>query len=318
MLFFIFGMALLTFSGWRFYRCAAEAGKNIEAKVGFAAFGVALFIALIEFLPKVFSGILRTPSFSVYREPYSYIFFLACGGLVFLAANGVRRALQSTPDSLWSDVNRIPPSDAPSATQDEVRDRTIRAISIACLVFAGMAGGAERWAGAADKLPFLIWLVTLPALAVWFGRRSATLPNAVKQGALFGAVFVIPSFLFYWSRNFGANLSALLISVGIPAAVAAIAFATRGKPISATSTDNDRKSRADNLMIGAIVGIFLPQFFHPAVLDEVRAFNAVSKELGNEEIKRSVSMASILSRIFLALTAIVSVLAILAAVSDAL
>ena len=323
MIFFLFAMAMLVFSGWRFFKSAAAAGKHIEAKVGFTAGGVAFFVALIEIIPKVFSGVLRTDTFSVYQEPYSYFFFLACGGVVFVAAQAIQRFLQSTSANFLANAH---PSDdhqdndkaLAQQTNFDKWDRTIRATAIAFLVFGGFAGGASRWAGEADKLPFLIFLVTLPALGVWYGRRSQTIAQAIKQGAIFGAAFILPSFLFYWSPNFGSNVSALLISIGSPVIAAAIAFATQGEAITAASTDEQIKSRTQKLMLGSIVGILLPQFFQPAVFDESRAMSALSEESGKEEIKQSIGWVKVLSGAFLALVAVVSAVNIFIAFGDAL
>lgn len=329
-MFFVFAIAMLTFSGWWFYKNTAEAGKNIEAKIGLAGAGVALFIALTTILAKMLSGMLRSSSINVYDAPFSYVFFAVCAGIVYAAGLGVRRILQNTPGEFLSDSKRsagfavtgTTDSEAnpaiTAAADNDMLDRVLRATAIVLLGAAGLAGGAKHWAGAADQLPFIIWFVTLPGLAVWFGRRRATLRHAIIQSAGFGAVFILPSFLFYWSRNFGENLFALALSLLIPAIVAAVAFSTRGPAITASSDENLRKTRADKIKIGSLIGILLPQFFQPAVFDEVRTFNAVSKELGDERIKQSVGMANVISCIFLALTAAVSVLAILAAVSDAL
>ncbi|NNL88341.1 MAG: hypothetical protein HKP25_04665 [Marinicaulis sp.] len=316
MLFFLFAIACLGFSGWWFYKNTSEAGKHIEAKIGFSAVGVAFFVALTTYLAKTITGILGRSNVNLYDAPLSYIFFLACGGITFGAGTILQRALKNTPNTFLSDENRAVVVDGDAA--GEMKDRVIRATAFVLLIAGGLAGGAKGWAGAADKLPFQVWLVTLPALAIWFGRRSETLQQAAMRGAAFGAAFFLPSFVFYLARNFGENLMGLAISVLIPAVIGAIAFSTKGPEIGETSDDALLKSRAEKITIGSFIGIILPQFFQPAVFDEVRKFHAVSKARGDESIMQSVSTPNIISRIMLVLMIAICVLSILAAVSDAM
>ena len=323
MFIFFLLLSLLIFSGWIFYKSAAEAGKHIEAKIGSAGIGVAIFMALSEILPRFVATITGVHISSVYGSPFSFLILLFGGVLVYAAARrGLKRILQNTSDSFLADPKKDATTDdgtlpLKTAGRDKT-DRVVRATAIVFLIYAGLAGGAKSWAGAADELPFLMWLVTLPALAVWFGRRSASLKDAAIEGGIFGAVFILPSFLLYQARDFGENVFALVASIGIPAIVALVAFSTKGAPITSDSSDEQVKSRANLLTIGSLAGIILPQFFQPAVLDEVRAMNAVAAETGNQDIKQSVSVANILSRIFLVLTALVSGFAIFAAVADAM
>lgn len=322
-MFIVLSIATLVFSGWRFYMSAASAGKNIETKIGMAAAGVAAFMALITWLPRIFRPILRSDAFDVYQEPNNYLFFLACSVLIFVIALLLGVILKSLPPRILSDSQADATEDVGAAGSSASRkeallDRTIRATAICWLIAGGVGGGMGGWGGAADGLPFIMWLITLPALAIWFGRRSATVPGAVIQGGIFGAAFVIPSYLFYLSSNMIENISALMISMIIPGVVAVIAHATRGEPITTTSTEEQLKARAQKLTTTSLVGILLPQIVQPAVYDTVRAFDAAANANAKADIKKLVGLPAIISCTLLVLLIAMSAVTIFAAVGDAL
>lgn len=181
-------------------------------------------------------------------------------------------------------------------------DTLVMAAAAGIVVAAGYSGGLNRWAGAADDLPLVMWGMALPALGVWLGRRARRLATVLLVAAGLGAGFFAPSLIAYRSRNAEEDAIALLLSVAIPVAIGAFAFATRRTQPYPQDVQALR-SIADRMKRRSLFGIILfPQLLQPAVL--ARALDLAS-EAGThleDDVRRSLRLARTVS--FLCLLAI--------------
>ena len=191
------------------------------------------------------------------------------------------------------------------------RERRLAIASGALLLIGGVAGAVSGWAGASDSLPFLVVFVTLPALAVWHGYRLPSVREAVGIPALFGAVFAAPSFVIN-SEGLATSSIFLLLACGGSALVAGVAYAIR--PAAGQEPGPGVQKIASQARTISLIGIVLfPQLLQPAAYHMARSALSVSGA-GDGNAART---AMLVSKVMLALVALISIGSIVIAALDA-
>jgi len=151
----------------------------------------------------------------------------------------------------------------------QISDRKLAIIAALIFLWAGIAGGKDHWHTPNGFLPN-ICLLYLPCFAVWFGRRLENPVFAIGLPAGLGGLLILPSLLIFMKDESQGRLIAILLTVVLPAIIAAGArflMTLRPMPKLEDGPDRLRIAAGRNRLIGLIGIVLFPQLVQPATLD---------------------------------------------------
>ena len=151
----------------------------------------------------------------------------------------------------------------------QISDRKLAIIAALIFLWAGIAGGKDHWHTPNGFLPN-ICLLYLPCFAVWFGRRLQNPIYAIGLPAGLGGLLILPSLVIFMKDESEGRLIAILMTVILPAIIAAgarLLMTLRPSPKLEDGPETLRSTAGRNRLIGLIGIVFFPQLVQPATLD---------------------------------------------------
>lgn len=202
----------------------------------------------------------------------------------------------------------------------QTSDQRLAIIATLIFLLAGMAGGKDHWNTPNGFLPN-ICLLYLPCLAVWFGRRLESAVSAIGIPAGLGLLLIIPSLLIFTKGNSDGRVVAIMMTVGLPAIIAAGARALktiRPPPRAEDGVDSLRSAAKRNRIFGIIGVLFFPQLVQPAILDVALDLKSAGSKHDNDgQILGAAEFAKWVALIVLGIIALAGMGSLLMALMDA-